>query len=246
MRLPTFAMMLALNACDVPAENEESPFASDADTADTAADQGFDEVDASTARVATINTCYVDFDRDGARTTVTVQTTDACSKSYGYAKATAAVDCNDTNGSMYPGATEKVGDQIDQNCDGGELCYVDSDKDGYRTTTTIPSADLTCAAANGEAMYNVGTDCYDRNAAAHPGQLGLYSVDRGDGSFDYNCDGTTLLAYNNTDTFSCGVHDGWLSARPACGKSADYGSYWTGTGASCAVYETINYTQVCR
>ena len=37
-------------------------------------------------------------------------------------------------------------------------------------------------------------DCYDDNGQAFPGQTMLFAMDRGDGSFDYNCDGDISVA----------------------------------------------------
>ena len=57
-----------------------------------------------------------------------------------------ADDCNDYVGSVYGGATEIIGDGIDQDCDGTELCYADVDNDGFvdATGATVVSADLDC------------------------------------------------------------------------------------------------------
>ena len=33
------------------------------------------------------------------------------------------IDCNDSSAAVYPGANEICGDQIDQNCDGVEICW---------------------------------------------------------------------------------------------------------------------------
>src|SRR5690606_910611 len=38
-------------------------------------------------------------------------------------------------------------------------------------------------------------DCYDDNSLTRPGQGGRFSEHRGDGSFDYDCDGQAELAY---------------------------------------------------
>ena len=39
-------------------------------------------------------------------------------------------DCNDMDEDIYLGAPEVCGDGVDQDCDGGEDCYVDADDDG--------------------------------------------------------------------------------------------------------------------
>jgi len=85
-------------------------------------------------------------------------------------------DCNDGNAAIRPGATEVVGDQIDQDCNGQETCYRDADNDGVRVATTVVSTDTDCA-DSGEARNNEPSgncsgntcDCNDNNATIRPG-----------------------------------------------------------------------------
>ncbi|RJQ26065.1 hypothetical protein C4565_07555 [Candidatus Parcubacteria bacterium] len=64
--------------------------------------------------------------------------------------------------------------------------YRDVDGDGYGN----PSVSTTSASPTPPAGYVVNnSDCYDSNANARPGQASSFSTNRGDGSFDYNCDG---------------------------------------------------------
>lgn len=46
-------------------------------------------------------------------------------------------------------------------------------------------------------------DCYDNNANAKPGQTAYFGTNRGDGSFDYDCDGSVTrdpsLKINDAD-----------------------------------------------
>ena len=119
-------------------------------------------------------TCYVDADNDTYRTTTgsTVASSDAdCNDSGEAVTGDSATDCNDGSATVYPGATETVGNSIDENCDGAETCYVDADSDNYRNTTgtTVASVDADCADA-GEGLFSEpATDCNDASAAVHPG-----------------------------------------------------------------------------
>lgn len=63
--------------------------------------------------------------------------------------------------------------------------YLDADSDGHGDPATAVTA---CTAPAG--YIDVAGDCYDGNAEARPGQTSRFSVHRGDGSFDYDCDGT--------------------------------------------------------
>lgn len=67
-------------------------------------------------------------------------------------------DCDDANELIYPGAEEISGDEVDQNCDGLELCFVDADGDGYRgdETEVVESEDLSC---DGEGDEGDGPVC---------------------------------------------------------------------------------------
>ena len=67
-------------------------------------------------------------------------------------------DCDDGNASIHPGATEVVNDGIDQNCDNVDSCYQDLDHDGFGSSATTNSADLTCT---GVGVSGVSTDCLD-------------------------------------------------------------------------------------
>ncbi len=139
--------------------------------------------------------CYVDFDKDGARTAATVNSPDlVCALSSGEALSTAALDCADTDAAVNPAASELTGDGKDQNCDGAEVCYVDSDKDGARTAATVNSPDLACLASAGEALATAALDCVDGNAAINPAATEI----TGD-EIDQNCDAKEVCYVDGDD-----------------------------------------------
>jgi hypothetical protein len=122
---------------------------------------------------------YVDADADGYGTGAGVL---RCDGGPGYAPTNG--DCDDTNASVHPGATEVVGDGIDEDCDGHEVCYQDADHDGFRTSATVLSADVDCTDP-GEATAAQAFDCDDTNASAHPGATEVCDA----ANVDEDCDG---------------------------------------------------------
>jgi len=100
-------------------------------------------------------------------------------------------------------------------------CYsnTDADADGY----PAPTGKI-CQATAGNA-----DDCYDNNANAHPEQTTYYISNRGDGSWDYNCDGfetksprLNCLSTLSTTSPRCTSimptgHPGFQTSIPDCG-----------------------------
>lgn len=68
-------------------------------------------------------TWYLDDDRDGYSDGTTINAVERPSADYfeAFELDALAGDCNDTNATVYPGATETCGDGIDQDCSGGDL-----------------------------------------------------------------------------------------------------------------------------
>ncbi len=92
-------------------------------------------------------------------------------------------DCNDTDPTISPLATELPGDGVDQNCDGQEACYRDGDGDGWRTDTLDWTTVVDCTAA-GLALATTPTgDCDDTDPTVSPG-----AAEACDG-VDGDCDG---------------------------------------------------------
>lgn len=150
-------------------------------------------------------------------------------------------DCNDGDAAIKPGARETC-NQKDDDCDqlsdeadgdlppiGCTMFYPDADHDGYGATI---GGKCLCAATEALPATN-HEDCFDRNADARPGQTAFFERERGDTSFDYDCDGQPerenvgLAAgcywksfYNNL--YACiprtaQGHGIWLESVPACG-----------------------------
>ncbi len=84
------------------------------------------------------------------------------------------VDCDDTNPGVYPGATEIVGDGLDNDCVGGDeprppvSCAVDNDGDGYAGSTDGTSFG-TCDFPGVMPVDTPIDDCDDLDPSVHPG-----------------------------------------------------------------------------
>ena len=124
------------------------------------------------------STWYVDADGDGYGGATSTSRCDAAS---GYTEA--STDCDDGNAGVHPDAAEIVGDEVDGDCDGGEICYADEDEDGYRGLTTVVSADDDCADP-GELSAAATPDCDDSDATVSGGSEEVVA----DG-IDEDCDG---------------------------------------------------------
>lgn len=120
--------------------------------------------------------------------------------------------------------------------------YIDADGDGYAPNSVVYTSSSSTWAGHVRTNSALGTnDCYDGNANAHPGQTSYFTTNRGDGSYDYNCDGSQSKEYTSTSAF-CAIcayeppctltavgHTGWTaSTAPSCGSS---GTYISSTGA---------------
>ncbi len=164
-----------------------------------------------------VELCYADADADGF-TSGTVTSADLdCTASGEASSASAQADCDDTDATAFPGATEGVGDEVDADCDGGEVCYTDADDDGFIDgTTTVVSADTDCA-DSGEGLATDPTgDCDDTDATIFPGA----TEGVGD-SVDQDCDGAeTCYADVDDDGFIDGTTT-VVSADTDCADSGE-------------------------
>jgi hypothetical protein len=110
-------------------------------------------------------------------------------------------------------------------CDRKQRFYRDQDGDGHGDPGQAVEA---CAAPRGYVAR--AGDCYDGNAAARPGQTESFAVHRGDGSFDYDCDGqetrrfTTKAYCRLKDRGGCALASGWEGKGPVprCGEPGEF------------------------
>ena len=177
------------------------------------------------------------------------------------AERVGGTDCDDDEPTTNPSAME-VCDLVDNNCVGGvdepgaagcTLHFVDGDGDGFGSAMSS----CTCGPS---FPYTVttGGDCYDSNVQVNPGQTEFFSVSRGDGSFDYNCDAVEAPRFPSAAECNpaalplcrCETRgEGWRAAPPACGAT---GVWISNCGASCVACggndatETEARTQGCR
>jgi hypothetical protein len=172
-------------------------------------------------------TWYLDSDNDGYGDPH--EATVSCTAPSGTVEG--STDCDDDDASIHPGVTETC-DTVDQDCDGSVdeglrvTWYLDSDGDTYGDPTTGVEA---CAQPSSSYVESAG-DCYDSNGDAYPGQTSYFDNDRGDKSFDYDCDGTEEQEYPDFSSCSesaggnCNGSDGWwdyygtMSTVPECGE----------------------------
>jgi cysteine-rich repeat protein len=108
--------------------------------------------------------------------------------------------------------------------------YVDADGDGYVVAGSLDDVCVGTAMPAGRRQNTLGNDCYDSNANARPGQTSYYGAHRGDGSFDYNCNGSSdkesITAHTScacdADAIQCLV-GGTTNVTPAqnCGNSTN-------------------------
>ena len=172
----------------------------DAADADEDCDGFVEDLDPSATGKTTV---YVDVDGDGYGST----TAAAFCAVPGTGYAATATDCNDVLASVYPGAAERTGDNVDGDCDGAEVCFVDADDDGYvaDAVATVASVDTDCDDPGEARASDLGGDCNDGSVLFHPG---VAETDCADAT-DYNCDGSSATEDRDGD--------GWV----ACQDCAD-------------------------
>ena len=173
-----------------------------------------------------------------------------------------ANDCDDLDQSIFPGAVE-ICNGFDDNCNGcadegiGQDFYPDYDGDGWGNDSGDPvkfcsapqgrvnAEQCVPGAPGGDLFWSTSdADCYDSVAggtfgsSAHPGAFrGTETwpdVGRGDGSFDYDCDGVESRSFESEEVWDCHqttttlgdsqiwFNPGWDGGVPACGETATW------------------------
>ena len=196
------------------------------------------------------STWYRDYDGDGYGDVT--RGVSACAAPSGYISDYS--DCDDYSAAVHPGATE-VCDGVDNDCDGltddddsgvtgTSTYYADSDGDGYGDASATA---VSCSAPSGYVSND--SDCYDSNADANPTQAGYFDVDRGDGSYDYDCNGVNDQQYTSRGSCggwpACTTYAGWVTAVIRCGRTDDYITSCSTDWTSCTEYAETR-TQACR
>lgn len=126
---------------------------------------------------------------------------------------------------------------FDDGCESrGVIRYtVDADGDGFGTTD---SAVRTCIESMGVAS---GGDCDDADPNTFPRQPLFFERPRGDGTFDYDCNGVDQPQWRTMGLCAEGptcmlVEVGWvLAAIPGCGESGTWMGACTGSAPACAL-----------
>jgi hypothetical protein len=130
--------------------------------------------------------------------------------------------------------------------------YRDADGDGFGDASQMVRAKR---APKGYVANSL--DCYDRNADVRPGQMAYFDRPRGDGSFDYDCDGR---ATPRTDVVTggckvitrfgipirCWAEPGWQGAPPRCGEQGRWFSSCEEGLLACDPGPTDARRQECR
>jgi MYXO-CTERM domain-containing protein len=144
-----------------------------------------DDCDLSLDEDATdLVTFYADLDGDGFGDPAASVTACAAPPDH----VTDPTDCDDGDETRFPGATEVTADEVDSDCDGGEICYADADADGHRPgDVEVGSADSTCTGTGEAGAGAPDDDCDDTDATIHGGADEVL-----DDGIDQDCDGSDL------------------------------------------------------
>ena len=130
-----------------------------------------------------LQTWYADTDGDGFGDATSSTTSNTQPENY----VLDNTDCNDSENTIYPGASEIADDGIDQDCDGFDLkmWYADTDADGYGDATSSITSNT-----QPENYVSDNTDCKDSENTIYPG-----ATEIADDGIDQDCDNLDLLTW---------------------------------------------------
>jgi hypothetical protein len=116
-----------------------------------------------------------------------------------------------------------VGDGVDQDCDGLEICYLDADDDGYRpdATSTRRSSDADCNDAGEATNTDPIGDCDDTRSGSRPGASETCNGqdDDCDGVVDEDSATDARTWYRDADGDGYGAS---IASRRACAMPSGY------------------------
>lgn len=176
------------------------------------------------------NNCYRDADSDG----YAAASGDKVCK----ASASSGTDCDDTTNTKWQSLT----------------CYKDDDSDTYTLAGAALCTGASCSSPDTTYKSSASSplDCYDANASANPVQTTFFTTHRGDGSFDFNCDGaqtpTGIDCMSSCPGSGCiagcsgpgTCKGGWLTATcGAINKKVTSCRSYTAAGCTGGYYGTI-------
>ena len=111
-----------------------------------------------------VDSCYQDQDLDGWGSSRVVDGALVGCVAAGVSPLTGdCVDVGANAAQIHPEAPEVPADSVDQDCDGGDLCWLDNDGDGWGTAL-VPATGLNCAATAG--FTDRGGDCLDEGVGS--------------------------------------------------------------------------------
>lgn len=104
---------------------------------------------------------------------------------------------------------------------GSPTWFTDADGDGFGAPGTGVQS---CNQPPGTVSN--ASDCFDANANARPGQSNYFPVHRGDGSYDYDCNGNQQQQFTqlyDCDSGCSSFTAGWVNFVPNCGQTQPFG-----------------------
>lgn len=120
-------------------------------------------------------------------------------------------------------------------CAAGDQCvpwYEDADGDGFGDKTKpVLGCSSKAPVVSGKSFVKNADDCFDNNKHAYPGQTQFFNIDRGDGSFDYDCNGADQKKYVTIANPQCRDCHGYTQA--SCSLTCNTALPLLSMGLSC-------------